>query len=431
MFERPLALPGSREEIARIQSARKKIAFQRALQAPIHKTRLAGIDAEKLDDPEEWAKIPILHKEELRVLDPNVFMTDFNIAPRTDVQEFWRSGGSTGLPLFYPRTFEDMRFGFESFQRGIDLAGLTPDDSVHLSFPLGIHPVGLVFGRLCQMNGIGVNWAGAGSNTPSAIQIQLIDRLKPTVFMGMSSYAIHLANLAEAEGIDLASSSVRIVMCSAEPLSKAKRDKIERSWGAKVYDTFGMTEGGLMGAESHSHEGLVVADDLFVFEVLDPDTYEPVAEGEIGTLVMTMLYTNNATPFIRWSSGDLVSMTYENGTEGPYSVFPVLRHAHRTTGFFKVRGVNINHADFEDMMFRNLGVTDFKCELIYDGGNDILRVSLEVKGGADRETVVAETLRETKNVFEVTPEIAVLDTGTLAREFEGAIKAPRFQDNRG
>lgn len=431
MFQRPLALPGSREEIARIQSARKKVAVERALQAPFHRERLAGVDPDRLDDPEEWAKIPILEKEELRVLDPKVFLSDFNLAPRADIQEYWRSGGSTGIPLFYPRTFEDMSFGFESFQRGIDLAGLTPEDTVHLSFPLGIHPVGLVFGRLCQMNGIGVNWAGAGSNTPSAIQVQLIDRMQPTVFMGMSSYAIHLANIAEAQGVDLAASNVRIVMCSAEPLSKAKRDKIERSWGAKVYDTFGMTEGGLMGAESHTHEGLVVADDMFLFEVLDPETFEPVPEGEVGTLVVTMLWTNNATPFIRWSSGDLVSMTYENGTEGAYSVFPVLRHAHRTTGFFKVRGININHSDFEDMMFRNEGVTDFKCELLFDGSLDVLKVSLEVKRGADPDTVVAEAARETKNVFEVTPEITVLETGTLAREFEGAIKAPRFQDNRG
>lgn len=431
MYERPMTLPRSREEIERLQSERKKTAFERALKAPFHQARLAGIDASNLDDPGEWAKIPILHKEELRLLDPAVFMSDFNGADRADIQEFWRSGGSTGVPLFYPRTFRDMTYGFESFQRGLDLVGLTPQDSVHLSFPLGIHPVGLVFGRLCQMNGIGVNWAGAGSNTPSAVQVQLIDRLQPTVFMGMSSYAIHLANLAEAQGIDLASSSVRVVMCSAEPLSKAKRDKIERSWGAKVYDTFGMTEGGLMGAEGHTHEGLVVADDLFLFEVLDPETYEPVADGEVGTLVVTMLCTNDATPFIRWSSGDLVSMTYQNGTEGPYSVFPVLRHAHRTTGFFKVRGVNINHADFEDMMFRNERVTDFKCELVFDGNLDIFKVSIEVKRGADPDEVAADTLRQTKNTFEVTPEITVLETGTLAREFEGAIKAPRFQDNRG
>lgn len=430
-MERPIPIPASRDEVRRIQSERKKIAFDKAIGAPFHRERLKGIDRERLDDPDEWRKIPILDKEELRVLSPEVFMRDFNTgSDRTDIQEYWRSGGSTGQPLFYPRTFTDMVYGFESFQRGFDLAGIGKGDMVHVSFPLGIHPVGLNFGRLCNMMGIGVNWAGAGSNTPSVAQVQLIDRMQPTVFMGMSSYAIHLANLAEAQGIDLAGSDVRIVMCSAEPLSKAKREKIERAWGAEVYDTFGMTEGGLMGAESDRHEGLVAWDDMFVFEVLDPETHEPVPEGEVGTLVVTMLYTNNATPFIRWSSGDLVSLTYENNCDGPFSVFPVMRHAHRTTGFFKVRGINITHSDFEDMMFRNEGVTDFKAVLEFDGNLDKLVVSYEVTRGHAPEAVDTRVKEDIKNIFEVTAETHILEAGTLAREFEGAIKAPRFQDNR-
>ena len=430
-MDRPLSIPASRADVARIQSERKRIAFERAAQASFHRDRLKGIDPNRLDDPKEWAKIPILDKEELRALSPEAFMQDFNIgADKADIQEYWRSGGSTGQPLFYPRTFTDMEYGFESFRRAFDLSGIDKGDMVHVAFPLGIHPVGLNFGRLCNMTGIGVNWAGAGSNTPSAAQVQLIDRMQPTVFMGMSSYAIHLANLAEAQGIDLASSAVRIVMCSAEPLSNAKREKIERAWGAKVFDTFGMTEGGLMGAESDQHEGLVAWDDMFVFEVLDPDTLEPVPDGEVGTLVVTMLYTNHATPFIRWSSGDLVSLTYENNCDGPFSVFPVLRHAHRTTGFFKVRGINITHSDFEDMMFRNEGVTDFKAVLEFDGNLDKLVVSFEVARGHDPKAVTSRVAEDIKNTFEVTAETHVLDAGTLAREFEGSIKAPRFQDNR-
>jgi phenylacetate-CoA ligase len=83
-----------------------------------------------------------------------------------------------------------------------------------------------------------MNWVGAGNAVPSEAQLGLIESLKPTVFIGMSSFALHLANLAEAKGIDLAASSVKKVVCSAETLSQAKREKIGRMWGAKVYDVF-------------------------------------------------------------------------------------------------------------------------------------------------------------------------------------------------
>src|SRR5216683_2359468 len=101
-------------------------------------------------------------------------------------------------------------------------------------------------------------WSGAGSNTPSLNQLELIHDLKPTIWAGMASYGIHLANLAEARGIDLAKSSVRKIIVAAEPLSPAKRQKLERSWGAEVSDQFGMTEGSLVSVQSPRHDGLHV-----------------------------------------------------------------------------------------------------------------------------------------------------------------------------
>jgi phenylacetate-CoA ligase len=426
----PLPLPKSRADIERIQRERKRVAFERARRAPFHTKRLAGIDPAKLDDPAEWRRIPILHKEELRALSEAQFYSQFNVAPRETIWEYWRSGGSTGKPLFYPRSFEDAPYCLLSFARGLECAGVAKGDTAHISYPLGIHPVGHMYARVCQAAGVGVNWAGSGAGTPSAVQIQLIRDLRPTVWMGMSSYGIHLANIAEAAGIDLAAIGVRKIVPSAEPLSAAKRAKIERCWGAKVHDTFGMTECGLMGAEDDGHDGLRLWTDMFLIEVLNPDTWEPVKDGEIGTLVTTSLWTNHATPFIRWSSGDLVSLHANGAHDGPFSVFPLLRHANRTTGFFKVRGVNINHSEFEDLMFAEPDVNDFKCEVVTAADLDRIRVSFEAKRGAD-----AKALRETlalriKKIFEVTPDLVLLDPGTLAREFEGAVKAPRFVDRR-
>ena len=82
-------------------------------------------------------------------------------------------------------------------------------------------------------HGIGTVWCGAGTNTPSETQLELIEHLKPTIWLGMASYGLHLANLAEAKGFDLAHSTVKKIIVAAEPLSPVKREKLERAWGAR------------------------------------------------------------------------------------------------------------------------------------------------------------------------------------------------------
>jgi len=427
----PIKLPGTRAEIRRIQSERKRVAVAQAQRSPFWKKRLAGLDLNDLDDPQTWRRIPILDKDTLRSLTEQQFYGEFCIPGHDAVSEYWRSGGVTGKPLFYPRSFKDMEYCLESFARTYDLAGVGRGERAHVSFPMGIHPVGQVFCRCAASRGITVNWAGSGTSTPSALQLDLIQSLRPSVWLGMSSYALHLANLAEAREIDLTRSSVKRIMTSAEPVSQAKRDKIERTWGAKLTDNFGMTEAGMMGAEDQPGLGFRIWSDFYYCEVLDPNSFEPVKEGEVGTLVVTALYSNNVTPFLRWSSGDLVTWSEADDGAGPFSVFPRLKHAHRTTGFFKVRGVNIGHQDLEDFLFRYQAIGDFRAEALNEGDNDILRLSVEIKKGADQEALLKSIEEKFRNSFEFAPQLAVLETGTLAREFEANIKAARFIDRRG
>ena len=433
----PLALPKSRAEIRRIQSERKRVAVAQAMRSSFWKKRFSNINLEKLDDPEVWRKIPILDKDTLRGLTDRQFYSEFCIEAPEGIQEYWRSGGVTGAPLFYPRSFRDMEYGLLSFARTYDCAGAARGDRAHVSFPMGIHPVGQVFSRCAESRGITVNWAGSGASTPSALQLELIQRLKPTIWLGMSSYALHLANLAEARGIDLTALSIKRILTSAEPVSQAKRDKIERSWGARLTDTFGMTEAGMMGAESKDDAaglGFRLWSDMFFVEVLDPATFAPAREGEVGTLVVTSLWTNNVTPFLRWSSGDLVTYAEadDEGDEnaGPFSVFPRLKHAHRTTGFFKVRGINLGHQDLEDFMFRQAEIGDFRAEAVNEGGLDMLRLSIELRRGVDVEVFSSFLSEKIKETFELAPRIVALETGTLAKEFEANVKAARFVDRR-
>jgi phenylacetate-CoA ligase len=425
-----LPLPRSRDDIAVIQRSRKPVALTQARRARFYAGKLDHIDAAKLDDPAEWAKIPILDKDMLRALGDRAFYDDFCLPTSDGIAEYWRSGGATGVPLFYPRSFADIAHAMVGFSRVFACSGCEPGESAHLSFPLGIHPAGQMLARSATQAGIAINWAGSGTSTPTAMQLELIERLRPTIWMGMSSYGLHLANTAEARGIDLAAGSVTTVLCSAEALSDAKREKLARHWGARVLDTFGMTEAGMMGAEDAAGRGFRVWTDMFCVEVLDPETHAPVAAGETGCLVVTPLWTNNVTPFLRWNSGDLV--TYQPGDDGggTFSVFPLIKHAHRTAGFFKLRGINVNHAEFEDFMFRDPGIGDFKAELLTVQNLETLCVSIETRRGADSAATTAALVDLVRDHFGLTPSVVVLEPGTLAKEFESSVKAARFVDRR-
>lgn len=425
----PLPIPSSRAEIVALQRERKIAAFKNALRAPFHQKRLGKIDCDKLTDPDRWRDIPLLLKEDLRGLSSEQYLGEFCLAKRHEIAEYWRSGGVTGEPFFYPRTFVDLPYCMLGFDRTFMCAGFERGDTCHVSLPLGIHPAGQMWARSGEKLGIGILWAGSGASTPSTVQLSLIDRLKPTILLTMSSYALHLANLAEAQGFDLVRSSVRKIMCTAEPLSQAKREKLEAMWGAKVYDCFGMTEASMMGAETGGADGYRIWTDLFFIEVIDPKTHDPVPEGAPGMLVVTPLWSFNGTPFLRWSSGDIV--TYREGEDrSPFGVFPIVKHTHRTAGFFKVRGVNIDHAEFEDFMFRSVEVADFKAELINDNDLDEFVLSIEVARQFDAAAISARLWEHTKLKFGVTPKINLLERGSLAREFESAVKAPRFADLR-
>jgi len=138
----PLSLPASRAEIDRIQSERKKQSFALAKTVPWYRDRLAGIDQDALDDPAEWRKIPILDKDTLRKFSHAELLHAFCAVPAERIAEYWRSGGSTGQPVFYPRTADDIRYAELSWGRSFPCIGIGAGDLCHISFPLGIHPAG-------------------------------------------------------------------------------------------------------------------------------------------------------------------------------------------------------------------------------------------------------------------------------------------------
>ena len=246
----PLPLPKSRDEIARIQRLRKRHAFALAKTVPWYRGKLDHIDADKLEDKDAWERIPILDKDTLRTLSHAEFLDAFCVVPTADIAEYWRSGGSTGQPVFYPRTRDDLRYAELSWGRSFPCIGIGPGDLCHISFPLGVHPAGQVWARSARLFDVGMVWVGAGNSYPSIAQLDLIQNLRPTVFIGMSSFAIHLANLAEAKGIDLGIIlGAQACLLGGNAVGGQTREAL-RACGARRCSTFGMSEAGLMGAEN-------------------------------------------------------------------------------------------------------------------------------------------------------------------------------------
>ena len=414
-----------------MQKEGRRRAVNQAKKSCFFEGKLNHLDMEHIHEPEEWAKVPILTKDDLRSIRPEDFHEAFCIGPRTEVIEFWRSGGSTGQPLFYPRSYNDLRLAREGFRRAWVAAGIKKGDLAHVSFPLGIHPVGQVYCRTAQQMGIGVNWCGAGNSTPSENQVELIRTLKPTVWCGMASYGLQLAQVADRMGFDLASSSVQIFLTAAEHVSAGKRTRIEALWGAELFDQFGCTECSFMASETSEYDGMHYWTDMFDLEVLNEITGEPVAEGETGILVMTPFWNNEITPFLRSETGDYVSFHERGKTDGPLSIYPMIRHAARTSGYFKVRGVNINHSDFEDFMNRQLEITDFKVEVSESDTLDEITISIEVAKKTDQRRVMDTLRAEVRRIFEVSADIVQIAPGSLEREFQSQVKQKRFVDQRG
>lgn len=394
------------------------------------KLRSAGLDTGETVGLAQWYQIPLLTKDELRMMSVDEFYHDFVIAPPEDIVDYWRSGGVTGKPLFYPRTREDVLVGVETFRRLLEMAGLGPGNKVAMSFPLGVHPVGRMMLLALQAQGVATLGTGAGNNTPTEQQLEIITSLKVDTLLAMGTYAALMGNLAANRGIDLASSAVSRIISVADMTLLTKRKRIERLWGAEFYDSYGMSECGYMAAECSRHDGMHIWADLFHLEVLDLDTWQPVAPGEIGVLVATPLYTNHATPFLRWVSGDIVTLTVGCDCGGPYGHLPLLRLAGRTSGFFKLRGVNINHNELEERLLAFDDVSDYLVTALIEDDVEILRIEVESHPGVLEQEVCTRVRERVTHAFGLAPDVRPVPPGSIESRLAAQVKQNRVFDHR-
>lgn len=314
--------------------------------------------------------------------------------------------------------------------RCLDMLGVGRGDLLQNSFPLGLHPLGNMFNAAAERMEIGTLSAGAGTTTASETQVKLLFDLHPTAFVGLASYLVHLGHIAEAENRDLRSAGVRVMINSGEALTPAKRQRIQNSWGTTLRNTYGMSECSMMGAECEVGDGFHVWTDMFYLEILDPTDWATVPRGKVGMIVVTPLHNCSATPFLRWVSGDLGSFLEDCNCSSPYRVFPRVRLAGRTSGFSKVKGVNVNHQEMDDVLLSLESVADFCVWFELSEGED--RIRIEVESSSDRSAADAmnDVSVRVRQLFEVRPVVQPLPRGTIARRLEEEVKPLRFRDLR-
>lgn len=261
-----------------------------------------------------------------------------------------------------------------------------------------------------------------GSSGDTRRQIETIQQYGTRVVIGTPSFMAHLAETAEEMGFDLASSTVEMVCVGGEPGASipGTRERIERQWGAKMFDCYGALECQPIGWDTALQLGPQIAEDHIHTEILDPDTLKPVADGQRGVLVLTHL-DKQACPLVRWWTGDVVVRDRGCTPDGRTHARLVGGVLGRADDMLIIRGVNLFPTAVEDIVRAFPGTTNEYALVIDDSLKDAktgfltgvkLRVERTDDAPSDLEYALTAKLREK---LSVRFQVEVLPAGTLPR----------------
>ena len=328
------------------------------------------------------------------------------------------SGTTSGKALCWLDTRQSWEWLLSCWRESFPLMGLTATDRAF--FPFSFGPFLGFWTAFEAASGEGFLCIPGGGMTTTARLRIIVDHAVTVVFC-TPTYALHLAEVAAKEGVDLAGSSVRAVIVAGEPGGNipATRQRIEALWGARVFDHYGMTECGPVAVETlESPHSLTLLSQHYIAEVVTPESGEPVQDGEAGELVLTNL-GRTGCPLIRYRTGDLVKSPtrkqglwlFEGGILG------------RTDDMIHLRGNNLYPAAVEAVIRRFPEVAEFRIVIDQSGPLPDLRIEVEPTAAQGEALAIAvgQAVRD-ELLFRV--EVVAVLPGTLPR-FE--MKARRIQ----
>ncbi len=415
----------SREELQSVQADRLQTVLKRARRSPFYQDRI--FPEWTVSSPEQIRDLPLTTKDDLRAGYPYGFLTE----PLSSLVRLHASSGTTGSPTAILYTRNDVNTWADLVARCMHMVGMRPGDVFQNLSGYGLFTGGLGIHYGAERLGCLTIPSGAGN---SRRQIKLLTDFQVTAIHIIPSYALHLAAVFQDQGIDPRSLPLRVALIGAEPHTEEIRARIEDVYGVKAYNSYGLSEmnGPGVAFECPAQKGMHIWEDAYLPEVLDPQTLEPVAEGEIGELVITTL-TREGMPLLRYRTRDLTRFL-----PGECPCGRAHRRIDRILGraddMIIIKGVNIYPMQVERVL---MGIEEvgqnYQIILEREDYMDQMRIKAEIKDEAFVEDMrVLQALRQriTRAMREellITPKVDLVEHNSLPRS-QG--KAERVIDRR-
>jgi len=419
------AMPREQLRALQLRRLRDTIENVYANVPPIRRRMEAiGVRGNDLRSVEDVAQLPFTLKSDLR----DNYPFGLFARPIDQLARLHASSGTTGKSTVVGYTAQDLDQWADLMARSYFAAGARRGDVVHNAYGYGLFTGGLGAHYGAERLGAVVVPVSGGATER---QVTVMQDFGATVLCSTPSYALAIAEAAEAQGVDLRMGKLRVGMFGAEPWSAAMRREIEARLGLKAVDVYGLSEimGPGVACECECRDGLHGWEDHFLFEVIDPETGTPVPEGHAGELVITTL-TKQALPMVRYRTRDITRITTAPCDCGRTHL-RILRITGRNDDMLIIRGVNVYPSQVEAVIVgRPQLAPHYQLVVTREGVLDEVEVEVEAQPGVGRALYPAlarELSHAVKVQCGISTTVKILEPGSVARS-QG--KAVRVRDLR-
>ena len=385
----------------------------------------AGISPAQIATLDDLQRLPLTGADDLR----QGYPFPLRAVPFEQIVRIHASSGTTGKRKVLCYTQKDIDDWTHFFARCYQMAGVTPLDRVQIAVGYGVWTAGLGFQLGCEKLGALAVPVGPGNID---MQIQFLLDFQSTVFCSTASMALLMAEEIHARGL-ADKIAINKIIYGSERSSRAMRQKISELFGgAELFDITGLTElyGPGTGIECPAHDCIHYWADYYLLEILDPETLQPLPEGEWGEMVITSL-AKEAAPLIRYRTRDITRII-----PGPCRCGCLLpRHSRirgRSDDTIKFRGVNIYPSSIDTILSAVSGLgSEYQIHLTRDSaGRDHMRLLIERAAGVDAgrtPELIHEAGHQIKKQLMVSADLELVDYAQLPRSER---KSQRVFDNR-
>ncbi len=418
------------EQLRQLQLHRLRAVVRRAFEnVALFRERMDGLGMTPDDvrDLSDTAKLPFTVKTDLR----DTYPFGLFASPMSEVVRLHASSGTTGKPIVVAYTQEDLRVWASVMVRSFAACGLDRGDIIQNAYGYGLFTGGL--GAHYGAEALGATVIPiSGGNTDR--QIMLMKDFGTTAICCTPSYFLRIIERAREMGIELRDLPLKAGVFGAEPWTEEMRKRIQQESGVKAFDIYGLSEiiGPGVGNECANQHGLHIFEDHFYPEIVDPETLQPLPDGEEGELVLTTL-SKQAMPMIRYRTRDITCIFAEPCPCGR-TIRRIRRISRRSDDMFIIRGVNVFPSQIEEALLTVEGTAPhYVIVLTNDGVLDDIEVRVEMTPEvfSDRISEVEALQRKISDaivrIINIRVKVRLVEPNSIPRS-EG--KAKRVIDQR-